>query len=815
MNKENKRKKSKKRRILKPILISIGAVILLLGIAAAVFIGMQISDAPDISEIDATPDGYLSTILDKDGEVMNTLYISESNRVYVDLEYIPTDLQEAFIAIEDSRFYDHCGIDIKGIIRAAFVGITKGDFSQGASTITQQLLKNNVFTGWMSEDTFYDSLCRKIQEQYLAIRLEQDYSKEWILENYLNTINLGGGTRGVQVAAQYYFGKNVSDLTLSESALIAGITKNPTAYNPLNNPEKSLERQKLVLDAMLEQEYITQEEYDQAISEDVLAGLITDSENRGVQIFSWFEDALLTQVVENVIATYGYSEEEAWDLLYTGGLTIYSTQDTQLQEICETQATNPDWYSDSQEISIVMTDVSTGAVAAIVGGNEEKTASLTYNRATDSIRQPGSTIKVIGEYAAGIDTGVITLGTTFDDAPYTYSDGTAINNAYSSYKGMTTVRDAIAASGNIIALKTYQQVGGNQVYDYLQKLGITTLTEADKNEALSIGGTYNGVTNLEVTAAYNAIANDGCYIKPYFYTKVLDRQGNIVLKQEMQFEQAISKSSAALLTSAMKDVITSGTGTAAAVSGLTLAAKSGTTNDNRDLWFVGFSSYYTLGIWGGYDNNSVQEDTKYVKNIWRTIMEQAHADKENAELVDAELIDASELVQAKICTKCGNLAVEGLCDSSLQGNMTRTEYFAEGTQPTQDCDCHEKVTICQDSGMIAGDYCPESSKVENIYLKTGSAGTADEAYVIPVDSETTCDVHTNILDTLFGSLGGGNSGDGSLGDGNSGNGSLGGGNSGTENGDAADPNGETVKPEDNVTTPEDSGWWTDFFGDLF
>ena len=795
MNKTNKRKKSKKHRIWKPILISIGAVILLLGIAAAVFIGMQISDAPDISEIDATPDGYLSTILDKDGEVMNTLYISESNRVYVDLEYIPTDLQEAFIAIEDSRFYDHCGIDIKRIIRAACVGITKGDFSQGASTITQQLLKNNVFTGWMSEDTFYDSLCRKIQEQYLAIRLEQDYSKEWILENYLNTINLGGGTRGVQVAAQYYFGKNVSDLTLSESALIAGITKNPTAYNPLNNPEKSLERQKLVLNAMLEQENITQEEYDQAISEDVLAGLITDSENRGVQIFSWFEDALLTQVVEDLIATYGYSEEEAWDLLYTGGLTIYSTQDTLLQEICETQATNPDWYSDSQEISIVMTDVSTGAVAAIVGGNEEKTASLTYNRATDSIRQPGSTIKVIGEYAAGIDTGVITLGTTFDDAPYTYSDGTAINNAYSSYKGMTTVRDAIAASGNIIALKTYQQVGGNQVYDYLQKLGITTLTEADKNEALSIGGTYNGVTNLEVTAAYNAIANDGCYIKPYFYTKVLDRQGNIVLKQEVQFEQAISKSSAALLTSAMKDVITSGTGTAAAVSGLTLAAKSGTTNDNRDLWFVGFSSYYTLGIWGGYDNNSVQEDTKYVKNIWRTIMEQAHADKENAELVDAELIDASELVQAKICTKCGNLAVEGLCDSSLQGNMTRTEYFAEGTQPTQDCDCHEKVTICQDSGMIAGDYCPESSKVENIYLKTGSAGTADEAYVIPVDSETTCDVHTNILDTLFGSLGGGNSG--------------------TENGDAADPNGETVKPEDNVTTPEDSGWWTDFFGDLF
>lgn len=770
------------------MLLSLGAAILLVVIAAGTFIVMQIGDAPDISEIDATPDGYLSTILDSDGEVMNTLYVSESNRVYVDLVYIPKDLQEAFIAIEDARFYEHKGIDLKGIARAVVKGILEGGFSQGASTITQQLLKNNVFTDWMAEETFYDRLCRKIQEQYLAIRLEQDYSKDWILENYLNTINLGGGTRGVQVASQYYFGKSVSDLTLSESALIAGITKNPTAYNPLNNPEKSLERQKLVLNAMLEQEFISQEEYDQAVSEDVLAGLITENENRGIQIFSWFEDALLLEIVEDLMQQYHYTEEEAWDMVYTGGLTIYSTQDTNLQEMCERVTADQEWYTEGQEISLVMTDVSTGAVAAIIGGNEEKTASLTYNRAAEAIRQPGSAIKVIGEYAAALDTGMITLGSVFDDAPYAYSDGTEIHNAYSTYKGMTTVREAIVSSGNIAALKTYQLAGESKVFDYLQKFGISTLTQADKNEALSIGGTYNGVTNLELTAAYNAIANDGRYIQPYFYTKVADREGNIILEQEIVQEQVISKESAALLTSAMEDVLTSGTGRDAAVDGLNLAGKSGTTNENRDLWFVGYSDMYTLGIWGGHDNNSIQEDTRYVKKIWSSVMQQAHEGE-----TGVALADTAELLTERICTKCGNLAIEGLCDDTLQGDMTREEYFVPGTEPKTMCDCHTLVTACQESGLKAGLFCPEESKEERVYLNSGSDGTADAAYVMPETLISECDVHTHFWDPWFGGIGEDTEDEESL------NGSH-----------EDDSSGGDVSSQENGT-----GWWSDIFGDWF
>lgn len=771
-----KKKMNKKAKLaLKSCLLFFG-VLVAAGLAFVVFL---ISQAPDISEIDATPHGYMTTILDKDENVINHLSVTESNRIYVKLDEIPVNLQNAFIAIEDARFYDHGGIDLIGIVRAGVKGVLSGfDFSQGASTITQQLLKNNVFTDWMSESTFYDRLSRKIQEQYLAVRLEQQYSKEWILENYLNTINLGGGTRGVQVAAEYYFSKDVSDLTLAECALIAGITKNPSAYDPLKNPEKSVERQQLVLDAMLEQEKISQEQYDAAILENVVTKLNEESKNQSAKIFSWFEDAMLVQIVEDLTTKYTYTEDEAWDLLYSGGLTIYSTQNTQLQEICENVVTTSEAYTGEEQISVVMTDVSTGAVSALIGGREDKTASLVYNRATSSVRQPGSTIKVIGEYAAAMNEDCITLGTVIDDAPYAYSDGTSIRNSYSAYKGMTTVRDAITVSGNVLALKVLQEVGVDTVYDYLCKFGITTLTEEDKNEALSLGGTYNGVTNLELTAAYNTIANDGNYIKPYYYTKVVDRNNKVILENVPKSDPVITKDTAQLLTSAMEDVIKSGTGTACAVNGVTLAGKSGTTNDNKDLWFVGFSSYYTCGIWGGYDDNSNQTSGGYVKQIWQDIMEAAHEGKENHSLVNTK-----DFSSATICTKCGNLAKEGLCNNTLQGNMTRKEYFRKGEKPSKECDCHVEVTICKDSNMLAGSYCPSDSKVKNVYLTSGTAGTEDAQYVIPENLKKS--LEENVSGTgndapdngNSGSEGTGNENDGANDDG-TGNGADGAGNNG-------------------------------------
>ncbi len=792
MEKKKRLKKQKKtRKWLKPTLITLGVTGLLLLIGVCVFIGIQIANAPDISEIDATPSGYLTTVLDEDEKVMKNLFVAESNRVYVSLDVIPDHLEKAFIAIEDARFETHMGIDIKGIFRAFYQGLKTGSFSQGASTITQQLLKNNVFTGWVGEVTFYDRLCRKIQEQYLAVRLEQRFSKDWILENYLNTINLGGGTRGVQVAAQYYFGKDVSQLTLSESALIAGITQNPSGYNPLKNPEKSLERYERVLKAMLEQGYISKEEHDAAMAEDILGKLNKDTENRGMQIFSWFEDALLEKVVSDLMETYNYDEAEAWNLIYTGGLTIYSTQNTKLQEICEKVATNPDWYKSDQEISVVMLDVSTGAVAAMIGGSKEKTASLAYNRATEAIRQPGSTIKMIGEYAAAIDMGLMDLGTVINDEPYTYSNGTNIHNSYATYKGMTTLREAVASSSNVIALKAFQTVGMDGVFGYLQKFGITTLTDADKNEALAIGGTYNGVTNLEMSAAYNAIANDGLYTKPFYYTKVVDQDGQVLLENAPARSQAISPNAAKLLIRAMEEVIASGTGTDAAVKGVDLAAKSGTTNDSRDIWFVGFSSYYTCGIWGGHDNNAAQSGSRYVKLIWQEIMEQAHAGMTNVPLVGED-----ELTSVTICTKCGKCAIPGICDETLQGDMTAEEYFVKGTAPVLSCTCHVKKTLCASSNMQKGIFCPNDSVIVKVYLKSGTEGTADAAYVMPENADTACNVHTSFWNQWFD-------------------------DDPEENPDDNNPNGDN--PGDNHGNQNNhgnggnqgGGWFEDFLGGLF
>ncbi len=738
---EAQQPRAKRKRILLGAGMACAGVLLSCIAAGGIYLGIQIAKAPNVNSVDITPDGYLSVIEDSVGEKTHSLYNSESNRIYVPLNATPTYLQNAFIAIEDSRFRTHHGVDFRGIARAVAKGISSGGkVTEGASTITQQLLKNNVFDGWMEESSFESRLSRKVQEQYLALLTERKYSKDWILENYMNTINLGGGTRGVQTASQFYFGKDVSELTLAESTLIAGITKNPSSYNPKEHPEKALERQHLVLQAMENQGFISAEEKQSALEEDVISHLNYDGSQSG-NALSWFEDALLVSVVKDLTEQKGMTEEEAWNLIYTGGLTISSTQNCRLQFICEQAVNRPDFVQDTEQISVVVTDVQTGAVAAIVGGRGEKTASLVYNRATDSICQPGSTIKVIGEYAAALDRNLTTLGDAWEDEPYTYSDGTELHNASGVYGGKTTIRQAISSSCNVIALKVLQSVGIDTTASYLQRFGITTLGEEDYQEALAIGGTYHGVTNLELTGAYNAIAADGQYVRPYYYTKVTDHEGNVILENTAEKTEAVRASSAKLLTLGMEEVIRSGTGTEVYCEGLELAGKSGTTNDFRDVWFVGFSSRYTCGVWGGHDDHSPQEGGGYVKAIWKTIMEQTP--EAAGEGAAGPLVDTGGLIRKTICTKCGRLAAADLCDQTMQGNMTAEEYYAPGTEPAGYCDCHVRITLCQDSSMQSGRYCPESSKYDCVFLRDAAVGTADEGYTDEWLTGETCTVHTS------------------------------------------------------------------------
>ena len=745
------------------------ALIAVLAIGCCMGIGAMrglIDDAPDISEVNIVPVGEATFVYDANGDQLQKLTAPDSNRMPVTIDQIPLDLQHAVVAIEDERFYEHNGIDIRGILRAGVVGITTGHFSEGASTITQQLIKNNVFTDWVNESTL-ERFERKFQEWYLALELEKQVKdKDVILQNYLNTINLGNGNYGVQAAAQDYFGKDVSDLTLSECTVLAGITQNPTKYNPVINPENNAKRRQEVLDHMLDQEYITKEQYDECLADNVyerIQSVEKESESENTT-YSYFIDELTEQVIQDLQDKRGYSEQQAYNALYSGGLRIYTTQDPSIQQICDEEYSDPDNFPsgsqveldyaltlkhangeeenystemleqyfiqnessdftvlfDSQESaqahvdaykaavmtegdevvaetvhftpqpqsSLCIIDQHTGYVKAIVGGRGEKSSSLSLNRATNTTRQPGSTFKPLAAYAAALNECGMSLATTFEDEPFTYDNGEPLYNADRQYHGTVTMREAIVHSYNIPAVKCMIEITPELGVEYLQKFGFTTLitepTEInggiydDINASTAIGGITQGVSNLELTAAYAAIANNGTYIKPVFYTKILDADGNVVIDNTPEKTTVIKPSTAYLLTNVMEDVVTEGTGTRVQFDGMHIAGKTGTTDNYRDLWFCGFTPYYTCSVWAGYDDNTVLPQgtyRTYQQTLWRNIMQRIHAD-----LPDTDFKMPSTVQKASICTQTGLLATSS-CNAV-------TEYFDIDQIPTQYCSGH-------------------------------------------------------------------------------------------------------------------------------
>ncbi len=612
-----------------------------------------IAAAPDLDSIQIAPSGYTTTLLDTDGKTIQTLVGKDANRQYVTLDQIPVNLQNAFIAIEDERFYSHHGVDFQGILRAFALGLANGGhFSQGASTLTQQLLKNQVFEGG-EEKTILGRFQRKIQEQYLAIQLEKHYSKQQILEYYLNTINLGQNTLGVQAASKRYFNKSVSDLSLSECAVLAGITQNPSAYNPITHASANSKKRTTVLTYMKEQGYITSNDYNTAINDDVYSRIQTvNQKTRSVSTTtSYFTDALIQQVIKDLKQKLGYTETQAYNALYSRGLKIQTTQDSSMQKICDSVINNKKYYpagssyqltyqltiqkaDGSQknydinslkqfvkkhykkkitsyfkkkstgkkyikafkksivtkqdhilaenvefvlqpQVSFVLIDQHTGNVKAICGGRGTKAGSRTFNRATDSTRQPGSTFKVLAAYVPALDTAGMTLATVQDDAKY-YYPGTKklVKNWYSTgYRGLSSIRQGIKYSMNVVAVKTLEEVTPKIGYDYLQNLGFTTLvdnytdssgnTYTDIALPLALGGLTKGVTNLELTNGFASIANGGTHYKTSFYTKIYDHDGNLLLENDNEGQQVMKESTAWLLTNAMEDVIKSGTATKA------------------------------------------------------------------------------------------------------------------------------------------------------------------------------------------------------------------------------------------------------------
>ncbi len=373
----------------------------------------------------------------------------------------------------------------------------------------------------------------------------------------------------------------------------------------------------------------------------------------------------------------------------------------------------------------------------MVGGRGPKEASRTLNRATDAKRQPGSTFKVLAAYAPALDSGGLTLASVQDDAPYSYENGTSLRNYDNSFRGFTPLREAIIHSINIVTVKTLTEIGTNLGYSYLKDFGFTTLVDDDNNQALALGGITKGVTNLELTAAYATIANNGTYIKPRFYTKILDHDGNVLIDNMPQTHSVLKSSTAWLLTNAMEDVVKRGTGTSVNFGNMAIAGKTGTTTKNRDALFAGFTPYYTCVVWGGFDDNTPQQGgtTSYPKAIWKSVMSRLH---ENLEYKD--FIMPEDITTATVCKKSGKRVVAGLCDADPRGSMATTEYFAEGTTPTEYCDHHVNVTICAESGMLATDLCP--MRTGGVYITGGSAGSADGPYLASEGASTnTCPMH--------------------------------------------------------------------------
>ena len=662
------------------------------------------------------------------------LYASE-NRVWADLKDMPDDLIHATIAIEDKRFREHHGVDWVRTAAAVTYMFT-GQQIQGGSTITQQLIKN--LTG--NDET---TVRRKVLEIFEALEFDKTHTKDETIEWYLNVIYLGHGCYGVSTAAQKYFGKTVSQLSLAECASLIAITNNPSQYDPYTQPENNKERRDLALDLMCEQGYISESERDEAKAEEVKCVFGSkDSETKtggsDNGYYSWYTDAVIESVISDLGKQYGYDETTATNLIYSGGLQIYSCLDPKVQAKVDAVYSNADNTAQYKSLGgqalrsgITVVDNRTGAVVALAGGIGEKTGNRIWNCATDSLRPPGSSIKPLGVYAPAMEAGLILPSSAEDDTPFQQnSDGTLWPvNDEGYYSGLTDVDTAMTHSLNTVAVKVLAQLGLENSYDFLtEKFGITTLVKdyetstgvirSDLNYApLALGGLTKGVTTLEMAAAYATFPRDGQYSSPYLYTVVTDSNGKILLSNgdysvkvdengsavvtgQAKSEAILSQATTFYMNLMLQHVVTNGTGKLAKLSNMTAAGKTGTTTNDYDRWFVGYTPYYTAAVWSGYDR---QERINSVGNpsciLWQKVMSAVSEGD-----ADIGFNGDLETTTAYCCTASGLLATKA-CTAAGCG---KKQTFLPGDAPTDYCDRH---------------YYSNGSMILN-YQRTGAAAKA-------------------------------------------------------------------------------------------
>lgn len=886
-------KKDKRFNLLKYIKIFF-LLILIIGAILGGFLGgavlAVIKETPpvDLSKIGDTLSEN-STIVDASGNLLEKIETVEYREV-VSSEQIPQHVKDAFVAIEDERFYEHSGVDIIGITKSLLDNIVAGDFVRGGSTITQQIAKNL----YLSNEKTLD---RKIKEAYIALKMNESLTKDEVLEIYLNRVFLGQNAYGVQAAADTYFSKDVSELTIREAAALAAIPQAPTeyslyrairpdeisdeqvvgdlniggeSYTAVYNPV-SLDRQTYVLDKMLELEKITQEQHDQAMSEDIFQAL-NPPERRIANLSTYFTSLNKRQVVQKLMENYNLTRDEALEKLYNGGLTIYSTIDLEMQRkleqiyanfasvlLDEDGGSGPtfiDWktnddgdilspydtviyfkkenlvdsendlhlrdgsyqregsdlllsydfyrlyettistlpfytidennnlrlhepihiafqegdvvaedagirikgsYVDAHsdfllegesglyitrnnfvldeigvvqpQSSTVVIDQTTGQIKAIMGGRDQEGVSL-LNRAYDSVRQPGSTMKPLAVYAPALDTGS-TLATVIDDVPhYNLAGELWPYNWYGNYRGLMTLRESIEVSANVNAVKMLEKLGLEKSKDYLRKFGLINPNFPDRDSfvskdenpeindentaAIALGGMTYGFTNVDMTAAYAALANNGQFHEPLSFTKVVDRRGNVILDFEPHTEQVISPEAAMLITDALHSTTQSGVASNAQVSGFDIAGKTGTSGsveDNQDSWFIGYTPYYTVGVWMGVDDSRIKlnEVTKYSARLWSQVNESILEGYEEKGFVMND-----NIVKVPVCTESG-LRPTSACRADPRGTVIE-EYFVKGTEPKKDCDVHVWRTVDRNDGLLITERTPSSEKQDRSFI---------------------------------------------------------------------------------------------------
>lgn len=682
---------------------------------AAFFIYAKNIDATLDYEALMSSRGLTSVIYktDENGNEIESVRLHGSeNRIWADLDDIPQHVVDAFVSIEDHRFFEHSGVDLRRTVGAAlnFFGTSKNAY--GGSTITQQLVKN--LTG---DDGV--SVKRKIREIMRAVRLEKEVSKDDILEAYLNTVYLSNGCYGVETASEYFFSKPASELTVSEAASLAAILKYPYKYDPVRNPENNTERRDVVLTRMYELGKITESEYADAISAPLQ--LNVDKKKSNYETLSWFEETVIDEVARDLCEKYGYDKKTAGDMIYSGGLKIVTTENKKIQSALERIYENEKNFPTSgiltaPESTAAIVDPHTGALLAIVGARGEKTANRTLNYATRLTRSPGSVIKPLSVYAPALDKGLITWASVFDDVPVTFEETDEgytmwpLNNPR-VYSGLTNVNHALESSTNTVSVKILRLLGAKNSFDFLGRLGITTLVDSrrtldgkyvsDLGDApLALGATTDGCTLYQLCGAYTVLSNGGEYKKIHSYTKVYDRDGNILLENASVGERLISEESADIMTRMLENVVTHGTAKGMSISkSVAVAGKTGTSGADRDRWFIGYTPDFICGVWYGYVDN--REIGHYAKNpactVFDTVMSEVYSIY--PELKSNKFETSENVVPCVYCRDSGKKPCDA-CALDPRGDRTEIGYFLRGTEPEAECDTH--VVVDYDDGVICG-----------------------------------------------------------------------------------------------------------------